>query len=124
MLFLSDPTPVHFDFGTVLRGDSTWPIAAAISFGDDPAFVAAGATALCQARDPATDAVVLTWSTAADTVLIVDGGVLLRELPPAATAALVPGRYICELEITEANGRNRSWLRGPLTIAGDVARAQ
>lgn len=118
-----DPTPVFYDFGTLLRGDSTWPLAVVISFGDDPAFVAAGTTVLCQVRDPATDAVVLTWSTAADTVLIVDGGVLLRELPPAATLAAVPGRFICELEITEANGRVKTWLRGPLTIAGDVARA-
>ena len=119
---MSDTTPVFFDFGTLLRGDSTWPLAVAIDLGDSPAFAAIGTSVLCQARDPATDAVMLSWSTDADTALLVDGGVLLRELPAAVTAAAVPGRFICELEITESNGRVRTWLRGPLTIAGDVAR--
>jgi len=119
----SNPTPVFFDFGTILRGDSTWPIGIAISFNDQVAFAAAGTSVLCQARDPDTDAVVLAWSTGNNTALVTDGCVLLRELSPEITGATVPGRYTCELEITEANGRVRTWLRGPLTITGDVARA-
>lgn len=120
---MSSALPAYLDFGALHRGDTTLPLAAAIDFGTDPAFLAAGASALCQVRDPATDALVLSWSTSDDTVLLVDGGVLLRELPAEMTRATVPGRYTCELEITEENGRVRTWLRGPLTITGDVARA-
>ncbi|WP_439640553.1 hypothetical protein [Nevskia sp.] len=118
------PTPVYFDFGTFLRGDSTWPIAVVINLGDAPAWLAAGASALCQARDPKTDALVLAWSTADGSILLVDGGALLHELPPAATEDASPAQLSCELEITESTGRRRTWLRGPLTIAGDVARGE
>ena len=116
--------PTFFDFGTLIRGDTTLPLAFAMNYDDEPAFLAAGASVLCQAREAATDAVVFEWSSAAGTALIVDGAVLLLEQSPRDYPRPPTGRFTCELEITEASGRVRSWLRGPIAIQGDIARAQ
>ncbi len=114
--------PIKHDFGTLTRGDTTDARGFTIDIDGAPAIWGDGASAFCQARDIQTGDLVVEWSTAAGTLLLADGAVLLNELPPATTRDLPVTRCTCELEITYGDGRVKTWLRGPLLIEADIAK--
>jgi hypothetical protein len=110
-------TPLRL--GPVKRGD-TWDLACTLrqTTGGAPVDLTGCAAAL-QVRHAQTDALV-----AAPDSIVIDplvGGVTLTFLP-ATTAAIVPGTYYADLEITFADGRVRSTETLVLAVERDQTR--
>lgn len=81
----------------------------------------AGATARLHVRDPA-GALVMSASTADGRIVIQPAeGRLDLAMPKEATAALAPGLYGWDLEVTHGDGRRHTYEHGSLRVLVDVS---
>jgi hypothetical protein len=82
----------------------------------------AGDTARAHVRVKAdAPAVTLAFSTAAGTIELNAGEIVLKA-PASATAAVAPGNYVWDLELTRAGEVDTIFTRCTLSVSRDVTR--
>lgn len=112
----------------VCRGDTVMFAATITRPPGGPPVDLAGADLVCTGRraldEPAADYVFRLDVGSGITVTDPTAGLVLVRVPPEATAQLAdwPSLYV-DLEVTEADGRVSTPLRGRLVLTPDVSRA-
>lgn len=110
-----------FDF-TVFQGDD-YAFSAFYKDPDSVAIDVTGYSARMQARaEYDSDEVSLDLTVGAGITITVALGKFRVEIPNEATAAMVPGVYVYDLEITTPDGYKRKLVFGKITILAEVTK--
>jgi hypothetical protein len=102
----------------ILRGD-TFPLTLTLNFADDPI----GAVVNAQAkRNINLDTAIIEWT---DIPVVDDGsGNAIADLTKSAaeTSVLPVGQFVYDVEIVYPNGNIFTFMKGTITVEGDVTR--
>lgn len=115
--------PARYDFITQLQRDGLRPFTITLTYASGDPVDLTGAQVKMQMRDPALDRLVYEFSSEGEgeRLLTLPGNGVIQ-FPQILTWKLTPAAYQYELQVTEADGFIRTYLKGTWSIKKHITK--